>query len=104
YGDYDVDGITATSLLYLFLKHLGIEPFYYIPDRLKEGYGLSVSGIQKAASIGATLVISVDCGITGVEEIAKARELGIDFIVSDHHEPAERLPEAVAILDPKRKK
>ena len=103
YGDYDVDGITATSLLYLFLKRLGIEPFYYIPDRLKEGYGLSVSGIQKAASIGATLVISVDCGITGVEEIAKAKELGIDFIVSDHHEPAERLPEAVAILDPKRK-
>jgi single-stranded-DNA-specific exonuclease len=103
YGDYDVDGITATSLLYLFLKHLGIEPFYYIPDRLKEGYGLSVSGIQKAASIGATLVISVDCGITGVEEIAKAKELGIDFIVSDHHEPGERLPEAVAILDPKRK-
>lgn len=102
YGDYDVDGITAVSLLYLFFKRIGCEVFFYIPDRLREGYGLSKSGVQHAANVGASLLISVDCGITGVEEVALARELGIDVIVSDHHEPGKILPEAVAILDPKR--
>jgi len=102
YGDYDVDGITAVSLLYLFLRERGGEVFFYIPDRLREGYGLSKAGVQHAAKVGASLLISVDCGITGVEEVALAREMGIDVIVSDHHEPGNRLPEAVAILDPKR--
>ena len=103
YGDYDVDGITAVSLLTLFLRSLGSEVIFYIPNRLKEGYGLSKAGIQHAADVGATLLISVDCGITGIEEVALARELGIDVIVSDHHEPGTTLPEAAAILDPKRK-
>jgi len=102
YGDYDVDGITGVSLLTLFLRELGGEIFFYIPNRLLEGYGLSRSGIQHAANVGASLLISVDCGITGIEEVDFAREVGIDVIVSDHHEPGHRLPEAVAILDPKR--
>ncbi len=102
YGDYDVDGITAVSLLVLFLGRLGLDVSFYIPDRLREGYGLSSLGIQKAASLHTALLISVDCGITGIAEVALARSLGIDTIISDHHEPASQLPEAVAILDPKR--
>jgi len=102
YGDYDVDGITSVSELYLFLKNRGADLVFYIPDRLQEGYGLSRSGVEKAAEAGATLLITVDCGITGVEEVAYARQLGIDVIVSDHHEQGESLPDAVAILDPKR--
>jgi single-stranded-DNA-specific exonuclease len=102
YGDYDVDGITGVSLLYLFFVSLGLLPVFYIPDRLSEGYGLSSAGIKKAADVGATLLISVDCGITGVQEVAEARTMGMDVIVSDHHEPAADLPDAAAILDPKR--
>ena len=103
YGDYDVDGITAVSMLFLFLRRQGGEVFFYIPDRLKEGYGLSAAGIQYAAQVGASLMISVDCGITGVEEVAMANDLGMDVIVCDHHEPAKILPQAAAILDPKRR-
>ncbi len=103
FGDYDVDGITSVSLLYLFLTQLGLEVFFYIPDRLREGYGLSAAGVQDAVNVGATLMLTVDCGITGQEEIALARQHGIDVIVSDHHEPGPELPDAVAILDPKRK-
>ena len=102
YGDYDVDGITGVSLLILFLRELGGEVFFYIPNRLQEGYGLSTSGIHQAAQVGARLLISVDCGITGVDEVALARDLGIDVIISDHHEPSNIMPEAAAILDPKR--
>ena len=102
YGDYDVDGITSVSLLYLFLIRMGCEVFFYIPDRLREGYGLSEQGIHNAKNVEATLLISVDCGITGVEEVALASSLGIDVIVSDHHEAGTSLPDAVAILDPKR--
>jgi single-stranded-DNA-specific exonuclease len=102
YGDYDVDGITSVSLLTLFLRRMGATVFYYIPDRLKEGYGLSVAGIEKAAEQEASLMITVDCGITGVEEVKRARELGMDVIISDHHEPGTTLPDALAILDPKR--
>lgn len=102
YGDYDVDGITAVSLLYLFLKERGGKVFFYIPDRLREGYGLSKAGVKRAAEVGASLLISADCGITGIEEVALAREIGIDVIVSDHHEPGKNLPEAIAVLDPKR--
>jgi single-stranded-DNA-specific exonuclease len=103
YGDYDVDGITAVSMLYLFLKKLDNDVHFYIPDRLREGYGLSRSGVKQAASVEAKLLISVDCGITGIEEVALATSLGIDVIISDHHEPGKTLPNAVAILDPKRK-
>jgi len=102
YGDYDVDGITSSSLLYLFLTKMGCEVDFYIPNRLKEGYGLSETGIEQAQKVDTSLIITVDCGITAVEEVARARELGMDVIVSDHHEPGEELPNANAILDPKR--
>lgn len=102
YGDYDVDGITSVSLLYLFLKSIHVDVEFYIPDRLKEGYGLANSGIQQAVDQGVQLLISVDCGITAIDEVAHANSLGIDVIVSDHHEPGEVLPEAMAVIDPKR--
>lgn len=102
HGDYDVDGITAVSMLYLFLRDLGGQVSYYIPDRQAEGYGLSLSGIEESQRRGINLIISVDCGITSVTEVELAKKLGIDAIISDHHEPGPTLPEAVAILDPKR--
>ncbi|MFH1733703.1 MAG: single-stranded-DNA-specific exonuclease RecJ [bacterium] len=102
HGDYDVDGITAVSLLYLFLKDLGGRVNYYIPDRQAEGYGLSVGGIEESHRAGATLIISVDCGITSSTEVELATQLGIDTIISDHHEPGPTLPNVIAILDPKR--
>ncbi len=102
YGDYDVDGITAVSLLYLFLKDLGGEIVYYIPDRSSEGYGISIAGIEEASKLGCSLIISVDCGITSVEEVEHAHLANIDIIISDHHEPGEQLPSALAVLDPKR--
>lgn len=102
YGDYDVDGTTATSLLYLFLHEIGLSTCYYIPDREKEGYGLSKAGIDEAIQKKASLIISCDCGINAFDEIDYAGANGIDLIVTDHHEPAEKLPAALAILDPKR--
>jgi len=102
YGDYDVDGITGVSLLILFLKEQGGDVVFYIPNRLQEGYGLSTAGIEQAFNVGAKLLISVDCGITGIDEVAMARQRGIDVIVSDHHEPSSTLPDSIAILDPKR--
>ncbi|MCI0512657.1 single-stranded-DNA-specific exonuclease RecJ [candidate division KSB1 bacterium] len=102
YGDYDVDGITAVSLLVRAMRdELGVEPAFYIPDRLREGYGLSEQGILEARQRGVTLIISVDCGITGHEEIAQANAFGIDVVVVDHHESGPVLPTAYAILDPK---
>ncbi len=102
YGDYDVDGITATSLLYLFLYEIGLNTFYYIPDREKDGYGLSKNGIDVAIENGANLIISCDCGINAIDEIDYVNANGLDMIVTDHHEPAETLPKALAILNPKR--
>lgn len=103
YGDYDVDGTTAVSLVYSYLRKFGEENLdYYIPNRYTEGYGISYKGIDWAHENGFTLVIALDCGIKAVEKIAYARQLGIDFIVCDHHLPDERLPEASAVLDPKR--
>ncbi len=102
YGDYDVDGITSASMLFIFFRKLGLEVHYYIPDRLKEGYGISETGIEQALAKNADLLISVDCGITAVKEAAYAKKMGLDVIISDHHEPAAKLPDAVAILDPKR--
>jgi single-stranded-DNA-specific exonuclease len=101
FGDYDVDGITSTSLLFLTLNKLGGEVTYYLPNRLTEGYGLSEEGIQEAQRRGVTLIITVDCGITAVEEISFAKTNGIDTIVTDHHEPKEVLPDACAIINPK---
>ena len=102
YGDYDVDGCTAVALVYKFLRDYYPNIEYYIPDRYDEGYGVSKKGVEFAAEIGVTLIIVLDCGIKAVEEIAYAKELGIDFIICDHHVPDEELPCAVAILNPKR--
>lgn len=101
FGDYDVDGITSTSLLYLILNKLGAEVTYYLPNRLIEGYGLSEEGIREAERRGVGLIISVDCGITAVEEVIFAKSRGIDTIITDHHEPKEVLPDACAIINPK---
>lgn len=100
YGDYDVDGTNGTALLWTFLGSLGGKVHYYIPERLNEGYGISNSGLDRAKSNGTTLVISVDCGITAVEQIKYARSIGLEVIICDHHEPGEILPDAFAVLDP----
>ena len=102
YGDYDVDGTSAVSLVYTFLSTLTQNLEYYIPVRYDEGYGISYKGIDWAYEGGYTLVIALDCGIKAVEKVQYAKERGIDFIICDHHLPDETLPEAVAILDPKR--
>jgi len=101
HGDYDVDGVTSLSLLYRNLTSIGLNVIPYIPDRFTEGYGLSRQGIEKAKEEGISLIITVDCGITALEEIEMARKYGIDVIVTDHHEPRETLPEATAIINPK---
>ncbi len=100
YGDYDVDGTCAASLMYLFLKEFNANVFVYIPNRLTEGYGITTSSIDYIKQQGAKLIISVDCGITAVEEIDYANKLNINVIVCDHHKPKEILPNAYAILDP----
>src|SRR5699024_5891019 len=102
YGDYDVDGTTAASVVYLFLKQFGVKIEYYIPHRFKEGYGINKEGIEYANKINADLIIAVDCGITAVEEAAYIKEQGIDFIICDHHNVGDAVPEALAVLDPKR--
>ncbi|HED06806.1 MAG TPA: single-stranded-DNA-specific exonuclease RecJ [Ignavibacteria bacterium] len=100
YGDYDVDGTCSTALLYLFLKELGANVDYYIPQRLSEGYGLSKTGFDNINKNGTSLVITVDCGITAVEETDYANSLGMDIIICDHHLPKDKLPDACAVLDP----
>ncbi|MDR1054566.1 MAG: single-stranded-DNA-specific exonuclease RecJ [Prevotellaceae bacterium] len=102
YGDYDVDGTTAVSLVYSFLKEIYPNVSYYIPDRYSEGYGISYQGINIGIEQGVTLIIVLDCGIKASEKIAYAKSRGIDFIVCDHHLPGEIIPDAVAVLDPKR--
>ena len=102
YGDYDVDGTTAVSLVYKYLRPYSTNLDYYIPDRYDEGYGISLRSIQYAEEHGITLVIALDCGIKAIEKIAYAKERGIDFIICDHHMPDDELPDAVAVLDPKR--
>ena len=102
FGDYDVDGTTGASLLYLFFKSIGAQVSTYIPNRLTEGYGLSPDGVDYAALIGADLLITCDCGINALEQVDRAREKGIDVIVTDHHTPGAELPAAIAILNPKR--
>jgi len=102
YGDYDVDGITATALLYMVLNKLGAQVDFYLPNRLTEGYGLSRDGIDKSKSHGVSLIITVDTGITAVEEISYAASIGIDVLVTDHHEPGIEYPKAYAIVNPKQ--
>ncbi|MBQ7685432.1 MAG: single-stranded-DNA-specific exonuclease RecJ [Bacteroidaceae bacterium] len=102
YGDYDVDGCTAVALVYKFLQQYSSNLDYYIPDRNEEGYGVSYRGVDYAYETGVKLIIVLDCGIKAVEEVAYARERGIDFIICDHHVPGDELPPAVAILNAKR--
>ncbi len=102
YGDYDVDGTTSVSMMYLFLKSQNANCDYYIPDRESEGYGISYKGIDVAIDKGISLMISLDCGIKAVEKVAYAKSKGLDLIICDHHRPGEHLPDAIAVLDPKR--
>lgn len=103
YGDYDVDGVTSTSLLYKVLTDLGFKAVAYIPNRQDEGYGLNLEAIERAAKAGVGVLITVDCGVTAVAEVALARTFNIEVIITDHHEPTEILPAAFAILNPKVK-
>lgn len=105
YGDYDVDGTTAVALIYTFLLESGVDPSlvdYYIPDRYLEGYGISIQSIDFAKEKGFSLMIALDCGIKAIEKIRHANELKVDFIICDHHRPGEHIPDAIAVLDPKR--
>jgi single-stranded-DNA-specific exonuclease len=102
YGDYDVDGTTSVALVYSFFKEIYDHVGYYVPDRYSEGYGISLQGIQHAQESDYTLIIALDCGIKANEKIQYAKENGIDFIICDHHLPGEELPNAEAVLDPKR--
>lgn len=103
YGDYDVDGITSVTVLKKYLEERGLEVGTYIPNRLNEGYGLNKEAVKKIADQGYTLIITVDCGISCIEEIEYANELGIEVIVTDHHEPGEEIPKCLAVIDAKRK-
>lgn len=103
YGDYDVDGITSITVLKKFIQDRGIEIGYYIPDRLNEGYGLNKEAVKKIANEKYELMITVDCGITALEDVKYANSLGMDVIVTDHHEPLDIIPEALAVVNPKRK-
>ena len=102
FGDYDVDGATATAMMILLFRKLGHPVDFHIPNRIRDGYGFNVDAIEKAHNQGISLIISVDCGITAMDEIARARELGMDIIVCDHHRPGPELPAANAVLNPKR--
>lgn len=102
YGDYDVDGTTSVALMYSFLRQHTSQVAFYIPDRYKEGYGVSTQGVDYAAENGFTLIVSLDCGIKSADKVTYAAAKGIDFIICDHHLPDEDVPQAVAVLDPKR--
>jgi len=102
YGDYDVDGITATAVVLLFLREVKANAFFYLPNRLQEGYGLDIEALKKITCEGATLLVTVDCGISDREPIQYAQSKNLDIIVTDHHEPPEKLPPAHAILNPKQ--
>jgi single-stranded-DNA-specific exonuclease len=103
YGDYDVDGTTSTALMMRFLRDNGGDPHFFIPNRFRHGYGLCTAGLDRAAAIGAKLVVALDCGVTAVQEADYARSIGLDLVVCDHHEPGPILPDAFAVLDPKRR-
>src|SRR6185295_658345 len=102
HGDYDVDGITSTVILRRALEMLGADVVHFIPERLKDGYGLQPAAIDRLHGDGVALVVSVDCGIRGVDAALRARELGVDLIITDHHEPDAELPEALAVVNLKR--
>ena len=102
YGDYDCDGMTATYLVYTYLENIGADVFFYIPDRDGEGYGLNKGAIDRISQQGTTLIITVDNGISALDEVKYAAELGVDVVITDHHQPLEALPKAVAVVDPHR--
>ncbi len=102
YGDYDVDGITSITLIYTFLRDLGLDMVYYLPDRIEEGYGLNTEALKKLKDDGVSLVITVDCGISAVNEVEYAKSIGLDVCITDHHECSETLPKAISIVNPKR--
>jgi len=102
HGDYDVDGVTSTVILRRALELLGADVVHFIPERLKDGYGLQPSAIERLHAEGVALVVSVDCGIRGADAARRARELGVDLIITDHHEPDAELPPALAVINPKR--
>jgi len=102
YGDYDVDGTTSVAMMYLFLKKQGIEIEYYIPCRYDEGYGISLKGIDYAKANNFRLIVALDCGIRAVDQVDYANAKGVDFIICDHHNPAKKVPQAIAILNPKQ--
>jgi len=103
YSDFDVDGVTATVILVEGLSRLGAEVIFYIPDRFSEGHGLKISALEKLRAQGADLVITVDCGVTDLAEVKQAKKMGIDVVITDHHIPLGSLPQAIAVVDPKRK-
>jgi len=103
HGDYDVDGITATVILRRTLELLGADVVHFVPDRMKDGYGLNTPAIERLHAEGAAVVVSVDCGIRGAEAARRAKQLGVDLIITDHHEPGEDLPPALAVVNPKRR-
>jgi single-stranded-DNA-specific exonuclease len=102
WGDYDVDGTTGASVLVSFLREIGVKPVFYIPHRIDEGYGLNVAGLQRLKDQGIGLVVTVDSGISNFNEVAAAREIGVDIVIVDHHQPPEQLPPAVAVVNPHR--
>ncbi len=102
FGDYDVDGATASALLSRYLRHCGLDPIVHIPDRIFEGYGPNVDAIRSFAERGVKLLVTVDCGVTSLEPLAEAKRLGVETVVIDHHQGDEKLPEAVAVVDPNR--
>ncbi len=102
YGDYDVDGTTAVALVFTYFKKRYANIDFYIPDRYKEGYGISNTGVEWAAENGFSLIIALDCGIKSIDKVAYAKSMGVDFIICDHHRPGNEIPDACAVLDPKR--
>ncbi len=100
YGDYDVDGISGTALLVSFLRHVGFTCTYFIPNRFDDGYGLNEGALRQIVASGATLIISVDCGITAISEAVYCRQAGADLIILDHHHPGESIPDAAAVVNP----
>jgi single-stranded-DNA-specific exonuclease len=100
FGDYDVDGTNGASMLYMFLREMGAAVEFYTPDRIKEGYGISHQGIDRAKDTGVKIFMAIDCGITAIDQVEYAKSLGMDVIICDHHEPGQILPDALAVLDP----
>ena len=101
WGDYDADGVTSTALALQVLHHHGYDALWHLPDRREEGYGMNVKGVERLAEEGVSLLLTVDCGISDVSAIARARELGMDVVVTDHHLPPENLPPATVLCNPK---